>query len=104
MYKRQVENCGIRVEQELVESDEYPAGYVIEQSVQAGEILQEEDSILLSVSAKEGSVIVDDYSGKSFQAVGTELTTQEINVEYKALNSSKYEDGKIIRTLSLIHI
>lgn len=96
--KEAVENCGIRVEQELVESDEYPAGYVIEQSVQAGEILQEEDSILLSVSAKEGSVIVDDYSGKSFQAVGTELTTQEINVEYKALNSSKYEDGKIIRT------
>lgn len=96
--KEAVENCGIRVEQELVESDEYPAGYVIEQSVQAGEILQEEDSILLSVSAKEGSVIVDDYSGKSFQAVGTELTAQEINVEYKALNSSKYEDGKIIRT------
>ena len=96
--KEAVESCGIRVEQELVESDEYPAGYVIEQSVQAGEILQEEDSILLSVSAKEGSLIVDDYSGKSFQAVGTELTTQEINVEYKALNSSKYEDGKIIRT------
>lgn len=43
-------------------------------------------------------MIVDDYSGKSFQAVGTELTTQEINVEYKVLNSSKYEDGKIIRT------
>lgn len=96
--KEAVESCGIRVEQELVENDEYPAGYVIDQSVQAGEILQEEDSITLSVSAKEGSVIVDDYSGKSFQAVGTELMTQEINVEYKVLNSSKYEDGKIIRT------
>ena len=96
--KEMIENCGIRVEQELVDNEEYPAGYIIGQSAKAGEILRENDVIKLSVTAKEGSVIVDDYSGKSFQAVGTQLSTQDIKVEYKELSSSKYEDGKIIRT------
>jgi len=96
--KESIESCGIRVEQELVSSEEYPAGYVIEQSVKSGDILKENDVITLSVTAKEGSVIVDDYSGKSFQAVGTELKTQDIKVMYKELYSSKFEDGKIIRT------
>lgn len=96
--KASIEACGIRVEQELEENEEYPAGYVIKQSVKTGDILRENDTVTLSVSAKAGSLIVDDYAGRSFQAVGTELKTQDINVVYKQLNSSKYDDGKIIRT------
>lgn len=89
---------GIRVEQELIESEEYPAGYVLEQSVKSGEYLQENDVLHLSVSAKEGSMILDDYTDQSFQVVGTQLRTQEISVIYKEMYSSKYGNGRIIRT------
>ena len=93
-----LEEKGIEVKQELVINEVYPAGYIIKQSVEEGDILHEGDSITLSVAAKEGSIILDDFAGESFQRIGTYLETQEIVVEYKELNSAKYGDGKIIRT------
>lgn len=96
--KEALEANGIKVEQELVENEEYPAGYVVAQSVDTDKLLEANDKVVLSVAAKEGSFIVDDYSGESFQPVGTELMTQDISVEYKQLYSAKYSDGKIIRT------
>lgn len=93
-----MEGTNIKVEQELVESDAYPAGYVLDQSVKSGEFLYENDVIQLSVSAREGSIILDDYTGQSFQVIGTQLMTQEIKVVYKEMYSSKYDNGRIIRT------
>ena len=89
---------GIDVKQEIVINEVYPAGYVIKQSVEEGEKLLQGESITIFVAAKEGSIILEDFSGQSFQHVGTTLETQEIIVKYKELNSAKFADGKIIRT------
>lgn len=89
---------GIDVKQEIVINEVYPAGYVIKQSVEEGKKLQQGESITIFVAAKEGSIILEDFSGQSFQHVGTTLETQEIIVKYKELNSAKFADGKIIRT------
>lgn len=89
---------GIDVKQEIVINEVYPAGFVIKQSVEEGKKLLQGESITLSVAAREGSIILEDFSGQSFQHVGTTLETQEIIVEYKELNSAKFADGKIIRT------
>ena len=89
---------GIEVKQELVINEEYPAGYIISQSIDPGKIMYNGDTITLYVAAKEGSIILEDFTGQSFQHVGTLLETQEIVVEYKKLNSAQYADGKIIRT------
>lgn len=88
----------IEVKQEIVINEEYPAGYIIKQSVDPGKVLKVGESITFYVAAKEGSVILEDFSGQSFQHVGTSLETKELIVEYKELNSAKYADGKIIRT------
>ena len=89
---------GIDVKQEIVINEVYPAGFVIKQSVEEGKKLLQGESITLSVAAREGSIILEDFSGQSFQHVGTTLETQEIIVKYKELNSAKFADGKIIRT------
>ena len=93
-----LEEKGIEVKQELVINEVYPAGYIIEQSVKEGDIIFAGDTVTLSIAAKEGSIILDDFAGESFQRIGTYLETQQIVVEYKELNSAKYGDGKIIRT------
>ena len=93
-----LEEKGIEVKQELVINEVYPAGYIIEQSVKEGDVIYAGDTVTLSVAAKEGSIILDDFAGESFQRIGTYLETQQIVVEYKELNSAKYGDGKIIRT------
>lgn len=96
--KETLEAKGIKVEQVLEENEEYPSGYIIQQSVKSGDMLEKNDKIVLTVSKKDGDFILDDYTGQSFQPVGTELMTKNLKVEYKQLYSAKYSDGKIIRT------
>lgn len=89
---------GIEVKQEIVINDVYPLGYIIKQSADPGKMLREGDTITFHVAAREGYVELEDYVGKSFLHVGTSLEAQGLEVEYKELNSAKYEDGRIIRT------
>ena len=53
---------GIDVKQEIVINEVYPAGFVIKQSVEEGKKLLQGESITLSVAAREGSIILEDFS------------------------------------------
>ncbi len=88
----------IKIEQETVVTEDYPAGYVLEQSVKPGEYVEKEDTIRISVSTHEGAIILDDFTNQSFKVVETQLKNQDIKVVTKEVYSSKYGNGKIVRT------
>lgn len=93
-----LEEKGIEVKQEFDNSEIYPTGRIFRQSAEVGEILHTGDSVTLYIVKNPDDEIIGDYAGESFRAKGSELETKGFIVEYKALNSAKYADGKIIRT------
>jgi len=90
---------GIKVVQEPVLSDVYPQGYVVNQSVKAGETISTRGEITLFVSSVEKSFTLEDYTGKDYREAGAALSALGLNVTYQATASSQYKVQMVVRTI-----
>lgn len=90
----------IDVEKVLVESEEYPNGYIISQNVPKGTELTHNLKITFEVSSVAGSFVLDDYSSskKDYKEIGAQLESMGAQVNYSSVYSSKVNDTLVVRT------
>lgn len=89
---------GIQVQKVPVESEEYPIGYVVDQNVKAGTVLEDRTVLELQVSSLSGSFVLEDYAGSDYRDVGARLNALGIQVTYSPVASGKYQEQKVVRT------
>ena len=87
-------------EQENIASEDIEAGDVVKTTPAAGSNRKKGSTIKLYVSSGEGTVLVEDYTGKNYLEVKGALTSKGLNVETKSEiitdENSEYKDGDII--------
>lgn len=90
----------VNVDKVLVETDEYPSGYIIAQDIPKGTELKSNLRITFSVSSVAGSFVLDDYSTskKDYKEIGSKLEENGVTISYKAVYSSKFNNSRVIRT------
>ncbi len=93
-----LEELGFRVVTRTEVSDEVDEGYVIEQSREAGETFSEGVSVTLTISSGSGTVVLDDYSGKTQSEVVEELKSLGLLTTITQEYSDEIEAGMVIST------
>ncbi len=89
---------GIQVQKIPVESDAYPVGYVVRQSIEEGTIVEERAVVELEVSSLSGSFVLEDYVDNDYRDVGAKLSALGIKVSYLPIASGKYKEQKVVKT------
>lgn len=90
---------GIKVVQEPVLSDIYPAGYIVGQSVDKGSTITSRDVITLKVSSLSNSFVMENWIDKDYREAGAALTSAGLNVAYQAVASSQHKIQMVVRTI-----
>ncbi len=89
---------GIQVQKIPVESDEYPVGYVVGQSLEEGTMVEERAVMELEVASLSGSFVLENYAGNDYRDAGAKLSSLGIKVSYTPIASGKYKEQKVVRT------
>lgn len=89
---------GLQVQKIPVESDAYPVGYVVNQSLEEGTMVESRAVIELEVSSLNGSFVLDNYAGNDYRDAGAKLSSLGIKVSYTPIASGKYKEQKVVRT------
>lgn len=82
----------INAQTETVESDKYPSGYILNQSISEGQKVLEGTTIKLKVIAKSGYLIVDNYQSMKLEAATRLIKTKNLKMETVYVSSSKDKD------------
>ncbi len=98
MVVGKLEAKGIKVEQILQESDTYPQGYVIGQSIAKGGMLYSKETVKLYVSSEEGSFVLENYARQDFRAVEQALQELGVQTRLETISSNTIADGYVVRT------
>ena len=91
-----LENQGVIVEIKTDYSNEYDDGCVMEQSVEAGTTIYEEDIVALTISEGAKPFEIAKYVGKSLEAAQKDAEELGLIVKVERKNSSKVDKGDII--------
>ena len=97
-----LQDAGFEVldEQENISSEDIEAGDVVKTTPAAGSSRKKGSSIKLYISSGEGTVLIEDYTGKNYLEVKGALSSKGLNVETKSEiiteQDSEYKDGDII--------
>ncbi|MBO4326509.1 MAG: Stk1 family PASTA domain-containing Ser/Thr kinase [Clostridia bacterium] len=90
---------GINVVQEPVLSEDYPMGYVVGQSIAAGETITAKDILTLKVSSLSNSFVIDDWTDKDFREAGAALSSAGLIVNYQTVSSAQHKANTVVRTV-----
>ena len=89
----------IFAEQVLQIDDNYQAaGFIISQDTPAGKVLRQGDRVVFTVSAEEGSFLVPESTGKSYQEVLQNFTDRGMITETVYVKNNDVEMGSVIKT------
>ncbi len=96
-----LENAGFKVNEELQEqeSEEIDKGFVIKTTPAVGRTIKKGSKITLIVSSGKDKIKIDDYTGKKYEEVKTELEKLGLEVEMNEKEVSKddnVEEGSIV--------
>lgn len=94
--KQILESKGVIVEIKTDYSNEYEDGCVMEQSVEAGTTIYEEDIVALTISEGAKPFEIAKYVGKSLEAAQKDAEELGLIVKVERKNSSKVDKGDII--------
>lgn len=89
-------NNGINYTINEVESDVYPAGYVLLQDAEIGSLIRHGDTIELGVITDLGTMIMPDFTGKSLKEARDAIDTQGVVIEVVELPGGT-DKGTIMR-------
>ena len=89
----------IFVEQVLTVDDRYlEAGYIISQDVEPGKIMHKGDTVTFTVSAKEGSFLVPDCRGGTYQSALDTFKKLDMSVETVYIKDNETPAGLVVKT------
>ena len=89
---------GLQVQKIPVESDAYPVGYVVRQSIEEGTLVGERTVMELEVASLSGSLVLENYAGTDYRDAGAKLSSLGLKVSYTPIASGKYKEQKVVRT------
>lgn len=89
---------GINVAQEPALSEDYPLGYVVGQSVAAGETITLKDVLTLKVSSLSNSFILEDMVDKDYRQALADLTSAGLSVNFHTVSSASHKKDMVVRT------